>query len=810
MNLHNFSSIPEYEKFLNDNNVKIKALVKICKENKTSLINEIENAEFTWFTINNSQSVSDIPNNYFDIILWSDCDIESELKVITNIIKKLKPNGRFYFNNLLTDFDKILKKCITPNEIKKLFGKENALEAVNYSNIVKNILEQILKRGDNYDINLISRKNKEFIVFVKKNSFKIVADLFLTGKDIPQTREFIEISNSIENVNEIIDELIINEIYELDEILNELSDIIDLDITDKDSWNEYIDAYLQKSVKEYSVDSEESYPIVKENMLNPILLPGIKNIGGYSCFMDSILFTILLPTIGYFSDNLLNKKLTIKNVDSCNSFSDNKENGLKYLQNFQNELKKLALIIRGNEKPGISCYPIVKEMKKCGQLANELMSGDQQDDSEFLGALMDMFDLKPTIVKMTRRKSTDKENWIETVKSEKIPFIEIKIPQDEEITDIVEYYQSVNITNFQNVDIKEWTRDDNDKRYQYLSEKYTIEDSEMLIFHISRLIFDTNANKLVNNNKSIGFKNIIQNKENNQYYELYIITIHIGSALGGHYTAYFKYGAQWFYYDDLESPKERVKIVTLETVMKNAQINGSLFFYRKINKIIPNESSKIQTIEKVIPNKMQTLLKTKKSALLFYPDFYPLTPALKNSLETIPLNHKPEICIYGKICHQQRNVGFYSDGKVGYKYSGQTTNIFPLSPQPELVSILNKVNKELELDFNGILINEYVDGSNTISAHSDDEKDLATLDKVIDHGDYKLWGSVVASLAYGAVRKFRIRDKNTKKVILDFKHLPGGLLLMVGDFQKEFTHEIPKESTIKEGRFSLTFRKHIE
>jgi len=207
---------------------------------------------------------------------------------------------------------------------------------------------------------------------------------------------------------------------------------------------------------------------------------------------------------------------------------------------------------------------------------------------------------------------------------------------------------------------------------------------------------------------------------------------------------------------------------------------------------------------------MQTLLKTPRSALLFYPDFYPLTDALKKCLDNIPLNHKPEVRVFNKICHQQRNVGFYSDGTVGYTYSGQTTNIFPLSPHPELVSVLEKVNEDLSLDFNGILINEYVDGSNTIGAHSDNETGLEELDVVIDHGDFKLWGSVVVSLAYGAARKFRVRDKKTKKIVLDVDHTPGGLLLMVGDFQKEFTHEIPKQMKIKEGRTSLTFRKHGE
>jgi hypothetical protein len=32
---------------------------------------------------------------------------------------------------------------------------------------------------------------------------------------------------------------------------------------------------------------------------------------------------------------------------------------------------------------------------------------------------------------------------------------------------------------------------------------------------------------------------------------------------------------------------------------------------------------------------------------------------------------------------------------------------------------------------------------------------------------------------------------------------------MGGDFQKEFTHEVPIEKKVREGRYSLTFRQHL-
>lgn len=41
--------------------------------------------------------------------------------------------------------------------------------------------------------------------------------------------------------------------------------------------------------------------------------------------------------------------------------------------------------------------------------------------------------------------------------------------------------------------------------------------------------------------------------------------------------------------------------------------------------------------------------------------------------------------------------------------------------------------------------------------------------------------------------------------------MPSGcLFVMDGDFQKEFTHEIPAQKKVTEMRISLTFRKHIK
>ena len=84
---------------------------------------------------------------------------------------------------------------------------------------------------------------------------------------------------------------------------------------------------------------------------------------------------------------------------------------------------------------------------------------------------------------------------------------------------------------------------------------------------------------------------------------------------------------------------------------------------------------------------------------------------------------KPPVVVMGKPCRQQRNVGFFSDTSTGYRYSGQCMKAQPLGP--EMGSLLALVNRRYQAEFNGILVNHYLDGEDYIGAHSDDESALA-------------------------------------------------------------------------------------
>jgi len=156
------------------------------------------------------------------------------------------------------------------------------------------------------------------------------------------------------------------------------------------------------------------------------------------------------------------------------------------------------------------------------------------------------------------------------------------------------------------------------------------------------------------------------------------------------------------------------------------------------------------------------------------------------------LEEKPEIIIFGKKCKQQRNIGFFSDKSIGYKYSKKMMESKPLTTSmSELLTIINNI---IGAEFNGILVNKYMDGNDYISAHSDDETGLDALG--------------VISISYGAERIFRIRKKETKQHICDEITTHCSILHMGGNFQKLYTHEIPIQKKITEPRISFTFRKH--
>lgn len=91
------------------------------------------------------------------------------------------------------------------------------------------------------------------------------------------------------------------------------------------------------------------------------------------------------------------------------------------------------------------------------------------------------------------------------------------------------------------------------------------------------------------------------------------------------------------------------------------------------------------------------------------------------------------------------------------------------------------------------MANLYRNGEDSMGCHADDEKELGV-------------NPVIASLSLGDERLLKFRHQNSKQV-LDVTLGHGDLLLMAGEIQHHWKHELPKTKKVKTERINLTFRQ---
>src|SRR6185312_5166041 len=149
-----------------------------------------------------------------------------------------------------------------------------------------------------------------------------------------------------------------------------------------------------------------------------------------------------------------------------------------------------------------------------------------------------------------------------------------------------------------------------------------------------------------------------------------------------------------------------------------------------------------------------------------------------------------EAIIFGKKIITRRKVAWYGDSSFEYTYSKITK--LALAWTKELLQIKSFTEERTGETFNSCLLNLYHSGKEGMAWHSDGETDLKK------HG-------AIASLSFGAERKFAFKHKQTKeKVELVLEH--GSLLVMKGTTQENWLHRLPSTKLISKARVNLTFR----
>jgi alkylated DNA repair dioxygenase AlkB len=149
-----------------------------------------------------------------------------------------------------------------------------------------------------------------------------------------------------------------------------------------------------------------------------------------------------------------------------------------------------------------------------------------------------------------------------------------------------------------------------------------------------------------------------------------------------------------------------------------------------------------------------------------------------------------EAFIYGKHIITKRKAAWYGDKSYDYTYSKSTKKALPWTV--ELLELKTKLENITETTYNSCLLNLYHTGEEGMAYHSDDEKAL-------------LKNASIASISFGAERKFYFKHKKTKQTLSIFlEH--GSLLVMKGETQTNWLHRLPPTKKTIKPRINLTFR----
>lgn len=149
-----------------------------------------------------------------------------------------------------------------------------------------------------------------------------------------------------------------------------------------------------------------------------------------------------------------------------------------------------------------------------------------------------------------------------------------------------------------------------------------------------------------------------------------------------------------------------------------------------------------------------------------------------------------EAIMFGRHIITKRKVAWYGDTNYSYTYSRMSKRA--LLWTPELLRLREIIQQRTQTSYNSCLLNLYHDGSEGMAWHSDDEKALGNT-------------TTIASLTFGAERRFAFKHKRTKeKIVLLLEH--GSLLVMKAETQQHWLHRLPPTTAVTTPRINLTFR----
>jgi alkylated DNA repair dioxygenase AlkB len=149
--------------------------------------------------------------------------------------------------------------------------------------------------------------------------------------------------------------------------------------------------------------------------------------------------------------------------------------------------------------------------------------------------------------------------------------------------------------------------------------------------------------------------------------------------------------------------------------------------------------------------------------VVFYLDFFPAAVAdrLLQELRDTTAWRQESATLYGHPVNLPRLTAWYGDEGMGYTYSG-IANV-PEPWTPALLEVKRAIEPVAGVTFNSLLLNRYRTGRDSVSWHSDDEKEFGE-------------NPTIASVSFGGTRTFQFRHKKDKALWASLELTQGDCL----------------------------------
>lgn len=192
-------------------------------------------------------------------------------------------------------------------------------------------------------------------------------------------------------------------------------------------------------------------------------------------------------------------------------------------------------------------------------------------------------------------------------------------------------------------------------------------------------------------------------------------------------------------------------------------------------------------------NSEKLKLQLPNAELIYYPEYFGTEEANQYYNELLLQTNwqQDDIKVFGKTYQQPRLTALYGDSGKPYSYSNIT--MYPKIFTPLLEKIKTKIQQVSEHSFNTVLLNLYRDGKDSNGWHADNEKELGK-------------NPVIASVSFGETRPFHFKHRTIKTESHKLNLTHGSLLIMKGEMQHYWLHQIAKTKKPIAPRINLTFR----